>query len=83
MIASLQQDLAAFEAEKSKLASEDGKFAVFFDGKLVGTFASYQEALTRGYSIAGLQPFLVRQITSVPQVQHFSRTLTLDECPTM
>lgn len=77
----LDREIAAFEAELPKLSGEVGKFAVVYGGKLVGTFPTYQEALTKGYEVAKLEPFLVQQISSIPQVQHFSRAIEF-ECLT-
>ena len=77
----LAKEIAALEAELPKLAAESGKYAVVFEEKLVGTFPTYQEALTRGYEVAKQQPFLVQQISTVPQVQHFSRAIGF-ECLT-
>jgi hypothetical protein len=71
----LAKEIAALEAELPKLAGEVGKFAVVFGGKVIGTFPTYQEALTKGYEVAKLEPFLVQQISSLPQVQHFSRAI--------
>ena len=77
----LAKEQAAFEAELPKLSGEVGKFAVVFGGKVVGTFATYQEALTKGYEVAKLEPFLVQQVSTLPQVQHFSRAIGF-ECLT-
>jgi hypothetical protein len=79
----LQKELEAFEKERPKLSGEVGKFAVVYGGKVLGTFATYQEALTKGYEVAKLEPFLVEQISSLPQVQHFSRAIEFEECLTL
>jgi hypothetical protein len=71
----LGKDLAAFEEQKEKLEGQGGKFAVFFEGQLLGLFESSHEAYTKGYEAAGLKPFLVRQITTIPSVQHFTRAV--------
>lgn len=77
----LAKDIAAFEAALPKLLADAGKFAVFFDGKHQGTFESYSQALTKGYEVAGIKPFLVQQISALPQIMHFTRALKF-ECPT-
>jgi hypothetical protein len=71
----LKKDLEAFEAQREALQKETGKFVVFYKGELVGAFASIQEAYGKGYEKAGSEPFLVRQITDIPTVQHFSRAI--------
>jgi hypothetical protein len=77
----LEKDEAALEAELPKLTAEAGKFALVYEQKLVGTFLTYQEALSKGYEVAGLKPFLVQQISQMPQVQQFSRIVGF-ECLT-
>jgi hypothetical protein len=72
----LEKDLAAFEEKREELQQQHpGKFAVFFEGQFRGAFESSLEAHTKGYETAGLKPFLVRQITPVPSIQHFTRAL--------
>jgi len=72
----LQEDLAAFEQKREELQQQQlGKFAVFFEGKLIAMCDTSLEAHQKGYEKAGLKPFLVRQITSIPSVQHFTRVL--------
>lgn len=77
----LEKDEAVFRAELPKLVSEAGKYALVYEQKFVGAFATYEEALTRGYELAGLNPFLVQQISEIPQVQQFSRVVGF-ECLT-
>ena len=71
----LAKDLEAFNKQLPALQVQAGKFAVFFEGKLEGVFENAQEAFDKGYAKAGLKPFLVRQITAVPTVQHFTRAI--------
>jgi hypothetical protein len=71
----LEKDEAALNAELPKLASDAGKYALVFQGKLIGTFVTYEEALTKGYELAGTKPFLVQQISQIPQVQQFTRVV--------
>jgi len=79
----LEKDEAFFQAELPKLKAEAGKYGLVFEQKLVGTFATYQEALIKGYEIAGTKPFLVEQISDHPQVQQFTRTVGFEECLTL
>jgi hypothetical protein len=78
----LKQDLAAYEEARPKLLAEAGQYALFFKGKHVGNFESYSQALTKGYEIAGVEPFLVQQISPLPQILHFTRAMKFLECPT-
>ena len=78
----LEKDEAALMAELPKLKAEAGKFALVFEQRFIGAFTTYQEAVTKGYEIAGVKPFLVEQITDFPQVQHFTRVVGFEECLT-
>jgi hypothetical protein len=71
----LEKDLDAFNSQLPSLQQHTGRFALFVDGKLEGTFETNQEAFEKGYAKAGLKPFLVRQITTIPTVQHFTRAI--------
>jgi hypothetical protein len=77
----LEKNQAALRAELPKLSAEAGKYALVFEEKLVGTFVAYQDALAKGYEIAGDKPFMVEQISQMPQVQQFSRVVGF-ECLT-
>ena len=71
----MEKNEAAFRTELPKLVAEAGKYALVFEQKIVGTFPTYEEALTRGYELAGMKPFMVAQISQIPQVQQFSRVV--------
>jgi hypothetical protein len=77
----LEKDEAALQAELPKLVADAGKFALVFEQKIIGTFSTYSDALTKGYELAGMKPFLVQQISQMPIVQQFSRVVGF-ECPT-
>ncbi|HEX4122991.1 MAG TPA: hypothetical protein VH619_20430 [Verrucomicrobiae bacterium] len=77
----LEKDEAALAQELPKLVAEAGKYALVFEQKIVGLFATYEEALTKGYEVAGMKPFLVEQISQIPQVQQFTRIVGF-ECLT-
>jgi hypothetical protein len=40
---------------------------------LVGTFTSYEDAIKEGYAQFKLEPFLVKQIQAIEQVQFVTR----------
>ncbi len=77
----LEKDQAALRLELPKLTADAGKYALVFEAKLVGVFSTYQDALVKGYEIAGMKPFLVEQISQMPQVQQFTRIVGF-ECLT-
>jgi hypothetical protein len=78
----LEKDEAALQLLLPKLTADAGKFALVFEEKLVGVFATYEDALSKGYEVAGLKSFLVEQISQIPQVQQFSRVVGF-ECLTL
>ena len=64
----LDEEIKAFEALLPKLLSSDqGKFALIYEGKLLGTFTSQEDALKFGLEKVGNKEFLIRQI--VPQLE--------------
>ena len=77
----LEKDEAVFRVEMPKLSADAGKYALVLQEKLIGVFATYHEALSKGYEMAGMKPFLVQQISQLPQVQQFSRVVGF-ECLT-
>jgi hypothetical protein len=72
----LTKDVEAFEKQLPTLQAQAGKFAVFVDGKLETVADTVKEAYEKGYEKAGLKPFLVRQITAMQIVQHFTRAIS-------
>jgi hypothetical protein len=75
MSMALEKELDVYARELPNLLAEEGKFAVICGEQVVGTYASYEDALKVGYEKCGLRPFLVKKIQSVEQVQYFSRDL--------
>jgi hypothetical protein len=71
----LEKDVEAFTKQLPALQQHAGKYAVFVDGVLLGICETNQEAFEKGYAKAGLKPFLVRQITTIPTIQHFTRAI--------
>lgn len=78
----LEKDTAFLASELPKLATDVGKYVLVFKQKVVGTFESYELAISHGYEVAGLKPFLVQQISAIPQTQQFTRVVGF-ECLTL
>lgn len=68
------------EVLPSLLSDNEGKFVLICGPEVVGTFASYQDALKIGYEKCGVKPFLVKQISAVAQISYFSRDVQ-QPCP--
>ena len=68
----LERELKAFEKMLPKLLlSDKGKFALVFDGKLLGTFTSKEDALKFGIEKVGNEEFLIRQIIPTQEPLYF------------
>lgn len=58
----LAMDTEAFQAELLSLVDEVGNWVVYYKGKRVGTFGTYDDAMERGFELAGTSPFLAEPI---------------------
>ena len=76
----LARELATYERHKDDLLSAHaGKFVLIHGDDVAGTWDTYKDALEAGYGAFGLEPFLVKQIRGIEQVQFFTRDLAV--CP--
>ena len=80
-MANLDREIAKYREILPTLTASDGKFALFYKGELKGIFDSYSDALVAGYNLAGLEPFLVKQIATTEYVAYFTRDINV-ACPT-
>ncbi len=80
-MADLDRELAKYRELLPTLTANEGKFALFYRGELKGVFDSYSDALAAGYDVAGLEPFLVKQIATTEYVAYFTRDINA-ACPT-
>ena len=55
-------DTEAFQADLLSLVGEVGNWVVYYHGKRVGTFCSYEDAMDKGFELAGTCPFLAEPI---------------------
>lgn len=69
----LEKELETYQRELPKLSSHAGKFALIGGSELLGVYGTYEDALAAGYEKCKMDPFLVKQIQVVEQVQHFTR----------
>lgn len=80
MAGDLSRELEIYKQMLPTLAGDEGKFALIVGDELVGKFESYGDALSAGYSKAGLSPFLVKKISVTEIVSYFTRDLNIP-CP--
>lgn len=69
----LERELAAFNAKLPDLKDSEGKYALVKGDELVDVYGTYEDALKEGYKRFKLEPFMVRQIHAVQQVQFITR----------
>ena len=71
----LDQDLAKYKELLPTLTASEGKFALIYKADLKGIFQSYEDALQQGYTLAGLDSFLVKKIAATETIAYFTRDL--------
>lgn len=76
----LQRELETYERELGHLLQHEGRFVLIHDDQVGGIFSSYEDALQAGYDQFGLEPFMVKRISAIEQVQSITRPI--DPCPT-
>jgi hypothetical protein len=74
----LEQELQTYKAKLPELKASEGKFVLIRGDEVVDVFGTYEDAIKEGYSRFKLEPFLVKQIHSIEQVQFISRLV--DPC---
>ncbi len=76
----LDTELATYQRHRPQLLAEEGRFVVIGGEKLLGTFESYDDALSAGYDRCGLTPFLVKRIEQTETVYVVNRDIG-PSCP--
>jgi hypothetical protein len=71
----LEKELAAYHAKLPEWKGNEGKFVLIHGTDVVDMFASYEDAIKEGYARFKLEPFLVKQVQTVEQVQCVTRLL--------
>lgn len=69
----LEKELETYNARLPELKENEGKFVLIQGENIAGIYTSYEDAVKDGYKQFKLTPFLVKQISSVEQVQFISR----------
>ena len=69
----LEQELKTYKEKLPELKENEGKFVLIHGEKVVDVFSTYEDAVKYGYKAFGLEPFLVKQIHTIEQVQFISR----------
>jgi len=69
----LEKELETYKKKLPELAGSEGKFALVHGDEVVELFNTYEDALKEGYAKFKLDPFLVKQITVLEQIQYITR----------
>jgi hypothetical protein len=69
----LEKELETYNAKLAELKGSEGKFVLIQGDRVVGIYTSYEDAMKAGYGELGLTSFLVKQISTMEQVQFISR----------
>jgi hypothetical protein len=74
----LDEERKFFDANRDTLVSQHvGMFVLIKNAELIGTYNTIDEALVEGARRFGMQPFLVRQVTTMPDSEINIPALTL------
>jgi hypothetical protein len=69
----LEKELETYKSKLPELKGSEGKFVLIHGADVAGTFSSYEDAIKEGYALFKLEPFLVKQIQAIEQVQFVTR----------
>jgi len=69
----LEKELETYREKLPELKTHEGKFVLIHGDDVVDVFSSYEDAIKQGYARFKLEPFLVKRISSIEQVQFISR----------
>ena len=69
----LEKELETYREKLKGLLAQEGKFVLIHQAEIAGTFDTYADALSEGYKLFKLEPFLVKQIQTVEQAHFIAR----------
>ncbi len=69
----LEKELETYKNKLPELKANEGKFVLIKGDQIIDVFSTYEDAIKEGYSKFKLEPFLVKQIHAIVQVQFVSR----------
>lgn len=69
----LEKELATYKNKLPELKGSEGKFVLIHGDDVIELFTSYEDAIKEGYARFKLEPFLVKQVQTVEQVQFVTR----------
>lgn len=69
----LERELATYRRKLPELRGAEGKYVLIHGDEVVDTYSTYDDAIKEGYVRFALDPFLVKQIQFVEQIQFVTR----------
>jgi len=72
----LEKELQTYKNKLAELKKDEGKFVLIHGDDVIDTYSSYDDAIKEGYKRFHLEPFLVKQISSIEQIQFISRSIS-------
>ena len=72
----LEKELQTYKNKLAELKKDEGKFVLIHGDDVIDTYSSYDDAIKEGYKKFHLEPFLVKQISSIEQIQFISRSIS-------
>lgn len=78
----LETELGTYRAKLPELAKDEGKFVLIHGNDVIDVYGTYEDAIKEGYAKFKLEPFLVKQIHTIEQVQFISRLASPGPCHT-
>ncbi len=71
----LERERSTYDKNREELLRQEGKYVVISGDEVAGVWATYRDALAAAYARFGLEPFMVKKIEAVEQVQFITRTV--------
>ena len=71
----LELEIQTYQEKLPELIQHEGKYALVHGNDLVNIYGTYEDAIKEGYARFQLQPFMVKQIHAIEQVQQITRLL--------
>ena len=71
----LEKELETYKNKLPELKQDEGKYVLIRGDEVIDTYTSYEDAIKEGYRRFNLEPFLVKQIHSIEQIQFITRSI--------
>jgi hypothetical protein len=76
----LETELETYKNKLPELSTDEGKFVLIHGSEVMGVYGTYEDAIKEGYAKFKLEPFLVKEIHIIEQIQFVSRFVVPEPC---